>query len=315
MWLVNCVKNADHDNPLDPEVNIKCVYRGKVYTYYNPYKAIRNANVFITPGHYWAETNSEGEFLINNLEKGDYTVHISASGYAADTVQVSLDSINSKIHTFHLNGLPLFTNYHINSGYISRWWPQNPLYVLKVEAEINDPDGFADVEHVSLNIPYFNIKDTLNRTDNPARFYNIYNKSDFSINNFHQFLGHSFYFEIMDKPGAIHKSQDIYIARIIEITAIPISPKGAVSVTSTPTLVWQSNQMLGYPFSYKIEIILYDPGEKLETIVRSISGINQDSTSIEITESLSSGTYYWTVSIVDEFGNWSRSKEASFIIE
>ena len=66
------------------------------------------------------------------------------------------------------------------------------------------------------------------------------------------------------------------------------------------------------------------------TISRTISGIRSDVWSYTqlasineefqfpgdtSSKTLDSGEYVWTISVVDDFGNYSRSKEASFVVK
>ena len=315
-WISGCINNAERDNPLDPKSNNyqhKGIIRGKIYTYYPPYRPLASAEILVTPGHYWTISNQNGEFTISNLPENEYSIYVSLSGYTPDSVKINLKPGSNENLQFYLNAGPQFVNYTISSGHISRWWPYD-LYLIKANVEVADSDGLADVSLVRLNLPAFDFTDSLNRTANPAIFSGIFYREQFSVTNLHRVLGHPFYLQVQDSPGAICESLPIYIARIIENeeTPIPISPQGLESVAPQPILVWQK-LILPYSFSYKIEVTRVD--EEFRTLVWSVEEVDSDSTSIRVAEPLTSATYFWTVSAVDEFGNWSRSKEAPFRVE
>jgi hypothetical protein len=85
----------------------------------------------------------------------------------------------------------------------------------------------------------------------------------------------------------------------------------------TPLLKWSSPDVT---FNYTYSL----------TISRTISGVRNDVWSYTNVSSinnefqfpgdnsgklLDSGDYVWTILVVDDFGNYSRSKEASFVIK
>jgi len=315
-WISGCINNAERDNPLDPKSNNyqhRGVIKGGIYTYYPPFRPLAGAEIIITPRHCWTISNQNGEFTFSNLPGHEYTIYVSLSGYAPDSIKINLKPGSNKNLQFYLNAQPQFVNYTISSGHISRWWPYD-LYLIKANVEVADSDGLADVSHVRLYLPAFEFSDSLNRTANPAIFSSIFYLEQFSLTSLHRVLGHPFSLQVRDSPGAICESLPIYIARIIEDeeTPIPISPQGLDSVEPQPILVWQK-LILSYPFNYKIEVTRVD--QEFRTLVWSVEEVNSDSTSILVTETLASATYFWTVSAVDEFGNWSRSREAPFRVE
>ncbi len=242
--LTGCNNDVNRDNPLDPKSSKFKNYgtiQGQVFSYYQPYKQINNAEIIIIPGHYLTFTDQNGEFIVNNLPANEYTIYISHSDYVSDSLKVNLKPGTINEHQFNLNGMPKITNYQIISGCEHRWFPQHPRYILIVNAEVTDIDGSADIFQVRLILPEFNFSDTLKLfSTNPTIFKAIYTEKQLPTDNFQQILGYPLFIEIDDTPGAICKSSSIYVTRIVEEVPIPLSPAGWGTVASFPLLKWQN---------------------------------------------------------------------------
>lgn len=312
--ISGCVKDAERDNPLDPgagNYDDSGSINGQVFTYYQPYQPIPDAEIVIKPHHFWTRSDAFGNFAFDRIPPGEYVLYVSRQGYSSDSVIVSLESKGDEYFQFNLNGLPELVSHTIKIGHISRWWPIDDLYLLIAQAEVTDPDGLADITSVQMTVPDYEFSQSLERTTNWSIFTITLHEDQLPVSSVQQFLGYPFFFQTIDVPGDLCTSAPIYAARIIETTPTPLSPQGLETITQYPTLEWQQTK-LSFNFSYRIEIYRIDQG--YNTLIYQLPDVDMDSTNLDVEQYLDSGTYFWTVSVVDEFGNWSRSKEASFIV-
>ena len=95
---------------------------------------------------------------------------------------------------------------------------------------------------------------------------------------------------------------------MISPTPLALSPEDLTLLSNDlPEFTWEPIS-LAYPFSYRIDIVRVD--QNIQSLVQTISDIPSTAVSMQATDTLASGEYFWTISIVDEFGNMSRSREA-----
>ena len=90
-----------------------------------------------------------------------------------------------------------------------------------------------------------------------------------------------------------------------------ISPSNGETTSQTPILKWKKFNP-GFEFSYKLEIYTI---ETFPQLIWSKQKVVKDSTSYEVDTNLNIDEYFWVIWAVDEFGNRSRSKPASFKVE
>ena len=186
------------------------------------------------------------------------------------------------------------------------------MYNICFNVKVVDPDGAYEISKVFASIPALDFNDSLKMSNIINYFENDINSNLLPFNNLEQIIGKDIYISAIDKQGDEAISSPLRLNRIIQHTPIIENPQSLEIVNSTPILYWLKSVLI-FSFTYKIELFRVDNGivskvwEKL-----NISATNKQ---LQTTEALSDGTYYWTLSVVDEFGNQSRSKEASFIVE
>jgi len=306
--------NADRDNPLDPR---SAKYEnfgglaGFVYTYYAPFQPLKSALVTLMPGHRTTITSSKGEFNFINIEPGMYHVIAHFPGYASDSVQVEIQANRIATVQLHLDGLPGLDTLVLNSGYQHEHYPFEPVRLIDIVATVKDPDGPADVASVVVIIPVINFKDTLNFSTLVGAFQQKIDERELPIKHIAELVGHPFYIEVTDKVGQTCRYGPKYLFRVIDEEPVVVSPKGAVTVGFQPTLRWNPVQ-LPFPFTFRVEIYAIRESEILYPAVYSFSMLSSDMTELRLATILPSSLYLWVVSIVDQWGNWSRSKPATF---
>ncbi len=313
--LVSCFNDAERNNPLDPKSdNFKKVgaVSGQTFTFYAPFTPLQNVEIRLQPGPFVSKTNAQGQFLINDVPEGRYQITASKEGYALVSDSVDVQVGQTTHADFNLDGLPNVISQSIISCHISRWWPQNDLFLLEIVAQVEDPDGAGDVELVQIQIPELNFLDTLEITQTLGTFMKKIPESKLPGKNLQDVLGREIFLTTLDRAGSQTTSKPNFLARIIELTPETESPQGLVTLqVPTPTLIWKP-VTLPFQFSFNVEVVRVDQG--INNTVWTLSNIGNATNSVTVADSLVSGTYFWTISVVDEFGNCSRSKEASFLI-
>ena len=308
--LSNCFSDAPRDNPLDPQNSPQThSLSGSVHTYYPhpPRSIIVNSKIILQPGDRITYSNSDGDFFYNNLPAGAYTTFCETNNFLADSIQVSLPE--QATIEFFLDGLPYFKEIKLNSHIISHWPPVEDLYYIELNVTASDTDGVEDLDLLWFEVAAIGLSDTLERTGSPGLF-NLKRQQD--ILSLHQFIGQEFQLFLQDKFGAVVRSDNHYIARIIDQTAILIFPVLADTLASPIELSWQT-VYLPFEFTLAIEITLINTFG-IPVLMDRITGIPANTSSYLYSQNLDAGLYYWTLEIIDEFGNSSRSNEGTFVI-
>ena len=311
--LSSCFNNADRDNPLDPrsdnyqssgEIN------GTVYTYYAPYKPLGSAMLTIIPGYQNVFTNQNGAFSFSNLIPGDYLVKVQYSNYASDSAQVQVESKKATTIQFYLDGLPLLDSLRLNSGFVHEQFPIESSRLLECKAKVADPDGLGDISSVSILMPDFSFKSPLQMSPTLGNFQKRFMESDLPVNDIEELFGHSFFIEITDQAGQVSLTGPHFMFRVIDQEPEIEAPRSSALVKNKPLLKWKAMQ-LPFPFTYRVEVYRIIDLILFELAV-SVSNLPPDSLELQVQTALKPGSYLWTVSVVDEFGNWSSSIRATF---
>jgi hypothetical protein len=310
--LAGCALDAPHDNPLDPE---SASYRnavdvtGTVTTFYAPYRPISSVLVLALSSGSASLTDQNGRFKVSALPTGEYDLSASKTGYAADTVRITVRTGTVDEVSFHLDALPTFSNLSATTSHIAQWWP-GEIYQADFAAVVVDDDGTSDIDSVFVVVD--SIRRSMSYSPIDRRFHASLKSDELPSSNLHWLDAKPILILARDRPGNAASSPELLIVRIIEETPVAVSPSGLDTASASPTLGWIATYQ-PYPFTYEVEVVRVDAG--YQTSVWKQTNIVNTSTSISVTTSLSTGTYYWTLAIVDEYGNRSRSKEASFIVQ
>ncbi|MFQ5628083.1 MAG: hypothetical protein ACE5I1_04920, partial [bacterium] len=125
-------------------------------------------------------------------------------------------------------------------------------------------------------------------------------------------VGSPFQVVAHDFPGVAITSEPFFLARVISEVPEAFSPTDGVVASDAPVFRWQLPQ-IEFSFTQRIEVFRFDAG--FPVTVTTISNIKPDVRSLPYIGRLSTGTHFWTITIIDDFGNSSRSKEATFQVQ
>ncbi len=311
--IAGCVGDAERGNPLDPlsdNFQNSGAVAGTVSSYFPPFGGINGVRVRLAPLGIGVErvaiTDAAGRFSITNTPAGNYQVSTELDGYAPliDTVAVEVGVLVEL--TLPINGIPAVAVTSIHSEHLDRWFPQDPIFQLSVEAYVSDPDGIGDVSQVHIVGPSIGYSDTLSAVaGEPGVYRRILSESELPISA-QDMLGLPLQIEATDNQGVNGLSIPVQIVRILSVFPQGQDPAPLDTAGSRPTFVWR---MLELPFTFTQRLdVAFVPVPGQEVPVLRYSGIASTDTTFTIPDVLPAGNYSWTVSAVDAFGNLSRSR-------
>jgi hypothetical protein len=314
-----CLQDGDRGNPLDPlspNFEDEGSIGGRVVN--RSLAGVAGVSVHLVPGGMRTSTDGSGSFLLQGVPSGTYTVVAEAETYSSSSDTVTVSPGVPVDVAFELNGLPVLQNWTINTAHISRWWPLEDLFQIEIAADASDVDGIFDVDRVWLEIPDYAFADTLSATQVAGKFAKTLPEIVLPTPTLHSLLGRSMHLSVRDQLDQVVSSPAVQLVRVIDETptavAEALGPQDCLTETpgigAVPLIAWNP-LFLPFLFTHRIDIIRVDAG--LESLVEQINGIPPDVSSATATP-LPAGEYYWTVAVVDEYMNRSRSKQVGFCI-
>lgn len=313
MAFAACFNDADRDNPLDPRSSrYQNTGRidGHVYTYYAPFKPLPAARLTVFPLELSAWSDRDGAFSFANVAPGTYTIKVNAIGYAADSATVQVESTRTISLTFFLDGLPHLDSLRLITGYVHESFPIEPSQLIDCQAKVADPDGFGDINSVAMLIPDFDLKTVLPPTTRIGYYQTRLLPSDLPVADVEAMLGHPVFIELTDRVGQVCQAGPFFLVRVIDQEPIIESPRSSALVSNKPLFKWKAIQ-LPFPFAFRLEVYrIIDP--ILFELSLSVSNLPATTLEYQVIQALRPGSYLWTISVVDEFGNWSSSIRATF---
>ncbi len=312
----SCVSNADRSNPLDPKsenFNNVGMVTGETRTYYPPSSPISDVEIRMEPGSFITNSNSSGKFLFENVPAGSYIITAQKENYALVENSIGVKLNQTTTVELNLDGLPFILSFSVSSSRISRWFPEEDLLLLDVQARVDDPNGFSDIKLVTFEIPDLSFTDTLEINQSLNTYSKQVLQTQLPNSSLHDILGRQLYLKVQDQAGFECKSQPNFLARVIDVLPEAVFPQGLVVLTKPrPVLIWKANT-LSFNYTFSVELLqVY--GGVINDLIWFQPDINKTEKSIAVPDSLIDGIYFWRVAIVDDFGNLSRDKERSFRI-
>lgn len=313
LFFIGCVNDAPHDNPRDPHslnYQKKGALSGRIIIA-NQTIGISNALVTLQESQSSVLTDHDGFFLFTDLSEGSHRFLCSKENFDSDTFTVSIISDETAEVVRGLNGAPVVISQNILTRKID-YVSFSPQYFVDVSADVADPNSIADLDSVWFNVD--SVQYPMEYSVSSKKFITTLPKSTFPTNTIQYLVGKSLHIVSRDRNGATNISTSFFVSRVIENTALPLYPKDFNTVKQDS--VYFSWTPPDVTFKYTSTVMVYRTGT--EEIVKTFSGLisfyEQYPTDFSVMH-LDAGNYFWTVTIVDEFGNSARSKESYFVVE
>ncbi|MGA3287981.1 MAG: carboxypeptidase regulatory-like domain-containing protein [Bacteroidota bacterium] len=322
LMLISGCKDAPRDNPLDPSspqyTNTASV-KGQVLLL-NQNSGIVSASISSLQDGVSVSSDADGNYSFNNLTVGTQTLVCTKENFVPDTQQIILQSRTTKEVLFELNGAPYVLTQNILTRKIDQYYPSTQ-YFVDVTASVSDPNGMVDVDSV-----WFTVDTLLFPMDYSVltkQFQITIYKYDLPTNTIQWLVNKPLRIRSKDRSNAVNLSTPFYVSRIVENLATPTYPTintttSQVDTTgSTPLLQWLPPDVT---FNYTYTLTLSRVVSDIRTVVWTSTPVNSSRLQLQFPAdssglTLSAGEYVWTISVVDDFGNYSRSKEAPFVVQ
>jgi hypothetical protein len=314
-----CVDDAPHDNPLDPSSE-SYVSTGSV----SGRIIITNTNTGLSSADVWNETaavsvttDSNGHFSFGTLPAGAHKFIAAKQNFTNDTFTVTVQNGTGVSVIRSLNGAPIVTYQQILTRKIDQYFP-SPQYFVEITATVTDPNGIAELDSVWFGVD--SLRYPLTYSVTTKNFHATIYKYDFPTNSIQWLVGKPLTIVSRDLHKAVNLSAPFYVTRVIENEASPIYPSSVNNDTvKVDSLYFKwSPPNVTYNYSYSLSLSRVDAGT--QTVVWTLPGVNSFYEDYAFyshpnTPALIAGNYVWTVSMVDDFGNYGRSKESAFVIK
>lgn len=318
--LVNgCIDDAPHDNPLDPESDSfvasgsltgRCIIGNQLSGVSGV--VVWNENLSMS-----VISDSSGYFLFHSLPAGTHRFISSKQNYTNDTFSVNIQAGAGVQIVRGLNSAPVVSFRQILTRKIDQYFP-SPQYFVEITAAVTDPNGIAELDSVWFSVDSRQYPLTYSVTT--KNFHATIYKYDFPTNSIQWLVGKPLTIISRDVKGSVNVSDPFYVTRVIENEASPLYPSSVSNDTvKADSLVFRwTPPNVTYNYSYNLSLSRVDGGT--QTVVWTLTGLNSFNEEYLLytdpTRPVLNGiNYVWTISVVDDFGNYGRSKESAFVIQ
>ncbi len=311
--------DAPRNNPYDPEAGN---YQGPGYQAgtiagtvadlgNNP---ISGVLVLATPVYSGGITDSVGNYLIENIEPGDYNLICAPDGFLADTQSVTVSADQQSIIDFQLNALPVIYTYRLTSHFIHTGGSPPQYYEIHAQSFLSDPDGINDIDSVLIKTEeedlYFTMSFNPDSTSSDSLFYFIHlNENSLPGQSIDTVKWNHFYVEVVDKSGCRKTSSSLTLTRIFDDYVITGYPSNGQTVQDPTLLLTWDPFGEQFFFTYTTSIFISNNDQ----LVWQQTGIPSTVDTLE-TDFYEPGDYYWRIAVLDEYGNSSISNKSLFTI-
>ena len=311
-WLLGgCVQDAPHDNPLDPQspgYTGTGSFGGRVVLVNLTDSGVAGVRIATLPSTLAIMTDSSGRFQFPAIPAGSYDIIASKETYSSDTIHLSIVTGVGQTVTFLFNGSPEVLTTKILTRKIDQWWP-NPAYFAELSASVGDPNGVSDIDSVWLSVDSVVFPMAYSVTE--KNFQLSLTSYQLPSNNLEWLVGKPLTVVARDLSKSTSTSAPFFVTRMIEQEATPDSPANQDTVTSAPVFQWTPPDVR-FVYTYTISVVHVFGGT--EATVWSQENVGNHLLTFQYPSTLEKGTYFWTIAVVDEYGNYARSKESPFVV-
>ncbi len=301
---------APHENPLDPlngDSNTAQL-TGTVYTISLPREKIAGASITWRNENKSVFSDENGAYEMRISKKTDGFIVCNKEGFFSDSVFIDWEKLTEKSIMFYLNKKTELENASFTSSVIfSNDTTQNQS--LLVSIKVKDRDN--DVDSITLankSVGFFSPLDYNIASGFWQRTFSVF---DFSVVSLEELIGKEFSVIVIDFDNREIELNCGYLARVITQQPETVTPREDDEVQVPFTITWEKYPA-NFNFKYQIQIFRNEVPAQL---VYEEKNIDKSATSITIEgNGFSVGHYFWTLTVIDEYGNKVRSKPNVFKI-
>lgn len=308
MLIFSC--DAPRDNILDPNNSDNQIFtiQGRVITTRIPATGLNNVSIYFQNANLYTNTDKNGYFKIVAVSLKDGWLYFDKSGYFSDSIFVEWGSDKTKNLLSNLNSIQLISDLSFYSITINRIGTE-PIYRIGIKLQIIDEENDADSIFLTNNELKFS--KLLNYNSSQSQYESIFNLNELGIKPVGDLIGKDFIIRVKDKYLRDFNIGTASIKRIIYQVIQLREPIDYQVVPPTQLFKWTRFEP-GFQFYYKIEIYTNEVNPEL---VHEVDNIPSNEIQYQSTKTLDSGEYFWVMWCIDEFGNQSQSKPASFVVQ
>ncbi len=313
LFGLRCVPEAPHTNPVDPyfeSLAARKYFQGEVLHKNEPFSPLSDCRVLMLPERQFEVTDAKGRFRFTIRQAGVHQFIFEKDGFSSDTVRVDPDTVRRSPVHFFLNGKPYVKQFKLFSEYIDQWWP-DPVTLVHFQLLADDPDGVSDLQTIRMQVPEIGLDTVFQATGKPDSFALRLADEDFPENDPFRLIGKDIFIRLVDKSQEAVQEGPYHLIRILENSPIPLEPVSLQEVSPRPLFRWEPYPA-SFAFTYEVGVYFIQAG--VPVLIFQDRGLPATRLEYQYPDSLSTGTYFWTVGVRDELGNFSRSKEASFVV-
>lgn len=290
-------------NPAHPYGSLS----GSVQTLSLPHRSISHVQIWWSPEQRLALTDAAGAFMFDNVLPQNGYLCFSSPEYRPDSLKVSWQGAKQMDLQFYLNHNPQLERAVFFSSVLHRH-PNLTSYAATVQVWIQDPD--MDIDSVWVQAVSPSLHSRLAYDQAEKCFSKSFTALELSRLSLPGLVGQDLSVQVADMFGYHHLVGVVTLKRLVMEEVEYVQPSSYAITTNRPRLQWKRTQP-GFPFTYLVEIYSDDivPG-----LVWQKAGLAPDAIECTVDQSLPAGDYFWIIWCVDEFGNRSRSKPATFTV-
>ncbi len=308
--LIFSACEAPRNNPVDPgsEQGSLPLIKGSVRVTGTSLLPVGGAMVNFVPTGSYTMTDPEGNFNLRVPLKKEGWLTISKEGFKTDSIYISWGSEKVAEVRKELFRFPEIKAFSVTSSVIRRF-PDLKFTSFKISIEL--AGLYEGIDSVVVTNETSGVVLLLDRGTGGAQF----NREVFSFQipgliSPYALVGQQFKVSFYIQGEVYTPTVTGSVTRIIDQEIKFTSPANNAVYDNPVSLSWQLFDP-GFNHSYTAEILLDDITPQTVWKKENIPG-GEVGTDVEI--SLPPGNYIWVVYCVDQFGNTSRSKPASFVV-
>ena len=302
--------NAPRHNPLDPK-NPDYAYvllSGSVQTMSVPHQALDQVQVLWSPERRLTFSDRDGHFSFDALTPQDGYLYFSSENYRCDSVKISWQQTKEHDVQVYLNHHPSLDKVILYSTVLNRY-PNLRTYTLTMQAWISDPD--MDIDSVWIDAAQPALRGALPYNPTDKSFSRTFSSFELAPATVLSVVGQEVRVQVTDVYGHQTSVGATALKRVVTDEILYVQPSSYALVTAKPRLQWKKLQT-GFPFTCSLEIYT---DEIVAGKVWEKTNLAADVVEYQVDKEIPVGDYFWVIWCVDEFGNRSRSKPASFTVQ